>query len=204
MKIVFDFGGVLFRWEPQAFLARLLPAHAATEADALALKERFFQGYGGDWGDFDRGTVAPEVLVSRIARRIGLAEADVQRVIDGVPAELQPIEATVDLLRRLHSRGAALHYLSNMPAPFAQHLEDQHDFLGLFRSGLFSSRVQLCKPEPAIFEMAQRHFEAAPEQIVFIDDYPSNIAAARAAGWQAIHFTITAQCEAELAERGLV
>jgi putative hydrolase of the HAD superfamily len=204
MKLVFDFGGVLFRWEPQAFLARLLPQHAATEADAIALKEVFFQGYGGDWGDFDRGTVEPDVLAERIAARTGLHPEETRRVIAGVPAELQPIADTVALLRRLHAQGRALYYLSNMPAPFAQHLEDSHDFIALFRHGLFSSRVQLCKPEPAIFEMAQRSFEAEPEQILFIGDYASNIVAARAAGWQAIHFTSPAQCEAELVERGLL
>ena len=204
MKLVFDFGGVLFRWEPQAFLARLLPQHAASEADAIALKERFFQGYGGDWGDFDRGTVEPDVLAERIAARTGLHPDETRRVIAGVPAELQPITDTVALLRRLHAQGRALYYLSNMPAPFAQHLEDNHDFIALFRNGLFSSRVKLCKPEPAIFELAQRSFEAEPEQILFIDDYASNIVAARAAGWQAIHFTSAAQCEAELVERGLL
>ena len=52
--------------------------------------------------------------------------------------------------------------------------------------------------------MAQRSFEAEPEQILFIDDYEFNIAAARAAGWQAIHFTSAAQCEAELVGRGLL
>jgi putative hydrolase of the HAD superfamily len=168
MKLVFDFGGVLFRWEPQAFLARLLPQYTATEADAIALKEVFFQGYGGDWGDFDRGTVEPDVLAERIASRIGLHKDEVRRVIAGVPAELQPITDTVALLRRLHAQGRVLYY------------------------------------EPAIFEMARRSFEAEPEQILFIDDYASNIVAARAAGWQAIHFTSPAQCEAELVERGLL
>ena len=77
--------------------------------------------------------------------------------------------------------------------------------------GSFQIRRQLCLIRnrfddrgAAIFELAQRYFEAEPEQIVFIDDYPSNIAAARAAGWQAIHFTSAAQCEAALAERGLL
>jgi putative hydrolase of the HAD superfamily len=204
MKLVFDFGGVLFRWEPQAFLTRLLPAHTATEADAVALKESFFQGHGGDWGEFDRGTVGPELLAERIARRTGLQVDEARRVIAGVPAELQPMPDSVALLRRLHAQGRALYYLSNMPAPFARHLEDSHDFIGLFRGGLFSSRVRLCKPEPAIFALAQRSFEAEPAQILFIDDHAPNIDAARAAGWQAILFTSPAQCEAELSARGLV
>ena len=72
MNLVFDFGGVLFRWEPQAVLARLLPNRAATPEAARALVADVFQGYGGEWGEFDRGIVEPGPLVERIARRTGI------------------------------------------------------------------------------------------------------------------------------------
>ena len=54
--IVFDFGGVLFRWQPKELLARVLPHHAPDDTAAQALVEQFFQSCQGDWGDFDRGT----------------------------------------------------------------------------------------------------------------------------------------------------
>ena len=75
----------------------------ASEADARHWMGQIFQSYGGDWGDFDRGTVEPAALVQRIARRTGLSEAEVQRVVDAVPHELQPQPATVALLRQLHA-----------------------------------------------------------------------------------------------------
>jgi phosphoglycolate phosphatase-like HAD superfamily hydrolase len=106
------------------------------------------------------------VLAERIAARTGLYRDEIRRVIAGMPAELQPIVDTVALLRRLQAQGRALYYLSNMPAPFAQRLEDSHDFIALYRHGLLSSRVQLCKPEPAIFEMAQREAELAERGLV--------------------------------------
>ena len=141
MNIVFDFGGVLFHWQPHKLIARLLPHHAPDTPAAHALVGQFFQSYGGDWCQFDRGMVEPGPLAERIARRTGLALAEVRQVMDAVPAELQPIPGTVALLRRLHARGHALHFLSNMPAPYADHLEATHDFIGLFRSGVFSARV---------------------------------------------------------------
>ena len=45
MKIVFDFGGVLFRWQPHEFLARLLPQRTQTGADTQALIADFFEGF---------------------------------------------------------------------------------------------------------------------------------------------------------------
>jgi putative hydrolase of the HAD superfamily len=62
VNVVFDFGGVLFRWQPHEFIARLLPEHAPTPQAAQTLVAAFFQGYEGDWGEFDRGTVAPDAL----------------------------------------------------------------------------------------------------------------------------------------------
>ena len=44
------------------------------------------------------------------------------------------------------------------------------------------------KPEPEIFEIAARRFEAEPAQLLFIDDVLDNVRAARQAGWQATAF----------------
>ena len=159
--------------------------------------------YGGDWGEFDRGTATVPELVQRIARRTGLREAEVQAVVDGVPGELQPLPDTVQLLRRLRDAGHPLVYLSNMPAPYADYLEATHDFVGWFRDGVFSARVQAIKPEPAIFDLAARRFGVQPSDLLFFDDHLPNVQAAQAAGWQAVHFTGVAAAEAALRERGL-
>jgi putative hydrolase of the HAD superfamily len=198
MNIVFDFGGVVFRWQPAQMLMRELPHVATNEASAAAWVVRFFQNYGGDWGDFDRGTVAPADLVRRIAVRTGLRAHDVQRVVDAVPHELQPLPDSVALIRRLHAAGHTLFYLSNMPLPYAQHLEDSHDFFECFTAGVFSGRVQLSKPDPAIFHLAAQRFSIAPAELVFFDDHLPNVHAAQAAGWQARHFSDAANAQADL------
>ena len=204
MNIVFDFGGVLFDWRPHEFIARLLPAHAPDEASAHALVADVFQGYGGAWSEFDRGTIAPGPLAQRIAARTGLHVDEAALVIASVPHELQPITATVALLQRLDERGHALYFLSNMPAPYADHLDATHAFLGVFRAGVYSAHVKLIKPEPAIYAHAQAVFGIDPANTLFIDDVAHNAEAARAIGWQALHFESPAQLEAALCERGLL
>lgn len=200
--LVFDFGGVLFQWQPPRMLQRELP-HVATDlARATALAADFFQSYTGDWAEFDRGTVAVPELVARIARRTGLAADDVQRVVDGVPRELQPIPETVALLKRLRDAGRGLHFLSNMPVPYARHLEDSYDFVGWFDSGVFSGREKLIKPEAEIFELAAARFGQPPGQLVFLDDHLPNVRAAQALGWNALQFSSAAQAEADLRQHG--
>ncbi|MFN5167158.1 MAG: HAD family hydrolase [Pseudomonadota bacterium] len=201
--IVFDFGGVLFRWHPPSMLRRVVPHLAHDEASAAHWVREIFQGYGGDWQAFDQGRVEVPDLVRRIARRTGAGEADVQAVVDAVPHELQPIEPAVALLARLKAAGRRLYFLSNMPAPYSDHLERTHGFVRWFDDGIFSARVLEAKPDRAIFEIAQRRFGRAPHELVFLDDHVPNVDAARTLGWQAIHFVDAAQAEAELKTHGL-
>lgn len=202
MKIVFDFAGVLFHWQPHVLVRRELPQHALDESTARHLAAAIFQGYGGDWAEFDRGTLDVPELVRRIAARTGLPAQDVRAVVDAVPSELQPMADTVLLLRRLRDAGRRLFYLSNMPLPYAEHLEREHDFVGWFEAGVFSARVRQIKPEREIFEIAARHFNSDPSQLVFIDDVQANVQSARQAGWQALHFVNAAGCEAQLRRGG--
>jgi putative hydrolase of the HAD superfamily len=204
MHFVFDFGGVLFRWQPLALLQRELPQRAVDEVSAQRLVDGIFQGYGGDWGEFDRGTLDVPELVRRIAARTGLHAHEVQAVVDAVPAELQPMPETVALLRRLRDAGRRLFYLSNMPHPYADHLEREHAFVAWFESGVFSARVRQIKPEPGIYATAARHFGAAPDQLLFIDDVLDNVHAAQRAGWSALHFVGGADCEARLRADGWI
>lgn len=204
VNLVFDFGGVLFRWQPHDLLARLLPQHTATPQAAQELVDRFFENYRGDWGEFDRGTVEPPALAERIARRTGLTLAQVHAVIEAVPDELAPIPGTVELLQRLHALGRPLYYLSNMPAPYALHLERTHHFLGLFRGGVFSSRVGLIKPESEIFVHTAQVLGLDPAQTLFIDDVAHNVEAAQAAGWRAIRFVDAPSLEAALRDERLL
>ncbi len=202
MHFVFDFGRVLFDWQPDVLLQRLLPQRAHDAASTAHWVAQVFQSYQGDWGDFDRGTVSPADLVPRIAARTGLAPAEVQWVVDAVPLSLQPIPASVGLLQRLRRPGRPMFYLSNMPAPYADHLEQQHAFVRQFDAGVFSGRVQLIKPEPAIFALAAQRFGVPAAELLFLDDHGPNVAAAQAAGWQALQFHDAAQAERDIRAAG--
>ena len=203
-NVVFDFGNVVFRWQPYEFMPQLLPNRARDEASTHEIVSAFFEGYNGDWGEFDRGMIGVPELAQRIALRTGLDLADVLRVVAAVPAELQPMPQTVTLLQRLRERGHRLFFLSNMPAPFADHIEAAHPLHEWFDDGIFSSRVQLIKPDPAIFRAAAKRFGIEPRESMFIDDFRANIVAARALGWNAVHFLSHEQCESELAAGGWV
>lgn len=103
---------------------------------------------------------------------------------------------------RLQLEGHRLLYLSNMPAPFSQHLLQHRAFFNYFEGGIFSGHVGLIKPEHPIFELAETQFNLTPSATVLIDDNVHNIATAQARGWQAIRFLNAVQCEQELQASG--
>jgi putative hydrolase of the HAD superfamily len=188
--VVFDFSGVLLHWQPQQLLREVVPELAPDEPAAQALAARIFQSFtpGSDWSRFDLGAVGEEMLAQRIAARIGAAAAQVRRVIDAIPAHLEARRESVALFRRVKAAGHRTFFLSNMPEPYARHLEQTHDFISEFDGGIFSGRVRLMKPDSAIFELAETTFALDPRHTLFIDDHAGNVDAARARGWQALHF----------------
>jgi putative hydrolase of the HAD superfamily len=204
MNVVFDFAGVVFQWHPPSLIARELPRRAPTPRAAEQLTRDFFQAYGGDWQEFDRGTIEVGDLVERIAARTGLMHDEVRRVVDGVPRELQPVPHTLALMQRVKRAGHRLYYLSNMPAPYADHLERSHDFLQWFDAGVFSSRAKMVKPDAVIYRHALQQFAAKASESVFLDDHAPNVDAARAEGLHGVLFVDAAQAERELAALGVL
>src|SRR5581483_8120744 len=155
-----------------------------------------------EWGEFDRGLIGIEELVHGVCHRTGLSEDEVRAVIDAVSEELQPVPSTVALVRALKDAGHRLFFLSNMPAPYADYLERAHEVVSWFDDGVFSSRVKLGKPDPAIFALALQRFGLAAGECVFFDDHLPNVEAARAAGWNAVHFVDAASAAEELRQQG--
>jgi len=203
LRVVFDFGGVLFNWQPLQLVRRFLPRQATDDAACRRLVAQVFQGFGGDWAQFDRGVLDAGDLVHRIAARTGLVADDLAALVHGVPPSLTPKPDTVDLLRRLRAAGMPLHFLSNMPAPYAEHLDRAHPALmGQFDSGLYSSHVRLIKPEAELYELASRRFGAPPGRLVLIDDIAANVDAARANGWNALQFSDAGGAERALRANG--
>lgn len=201
--VVFDLGGVLFRWQPLVLLQALFPDRVTSEAVAREWAGAIFQTFHpeADWALFDLGRIEPPALAQRIAKRTGMAEADLLYLMQSIPSHLQPIPGTVDLLHDLKAQGHRLYFLSNMPAGYAAHLVKVNDFFAQFEEGIFSAHVQQIKPLPDIFSTAQARWPLR-DVPVFIDDVQHNIDAAVKHGWCGIRFETPEQTRRALVAQG--
>jgi len=177
-NIVFDVGGVLVRLHYQPFVRYLGDAGIDMSNLPVWLSTVDLAGH-------ERGEVAGEVLLSRIA-------AMAQRPLD--PAELSA--RWLRMFERWDEMFALatglmddyrVYLLSNVGDLHWAHLDANYGVDRLVHGSLASYRVGAIKPEAEIYRKAESMFDLEPSATVFIDDLPQNVAGARACGWQAIH-----------------
>ncbi len=126
MNLIFDLGGVVVEWQPQAICAEAFanPAHQATALEQII-------GHP-DWLELDRGTLARDAAIRRAAARTGWDHAVVADFFDSVPRTLVLKPDTVDLMQRLQAAGHRLFCLSNMPHHSLAYLEQTYTFWEMF------------------------------------------------------------------------
>jgi putative hydrolase of the HAD superfamily len=98
-------------------------------------------------------------------------------------------EAWLDRLGQLRDQGVFIGMISNMVPTWDAHWRRMVDPASNFDGVVLSFAAGHRKPAREIFELAIRQSGIAAEHSVLVDDMPKNCDGARAAGWQAIHFT---------------
>ncbi|EFN54145.1 hypothetical protein CHLNCDRAFT_135540 [Chlorella variabilis] len=85
--------------------------------------------------------------------------------------------------------GVPTYLLSNCSGLHIDDVRRRHPFMASFAGLCLSYEVCSFKPDPAIYEAAERLAGLQGADLAFIDDRADNAAAAAARGWQAIHHT---------------
>ena len=191
-NVVFDFGGVLVRWQPEAIIAGFY-----TDEPLRALvRDAVFRH--PDWIDLDRGTLSDSVAIERFAARMGRPAAEMHALMQYVKDSLTPLPDSIALLDELAERGVPLYGLSNMSAPMFALLKSRHRHWDRFRGIVVSGEIGMVKPDPEIFHHLAQRYDLIPAETVFIDDHLPNIESARRLGFRTIHFADADQCRVEL------
>ncbi len=192
MNIVFDLGGVVFTWEPEAIIAKMF-------IDPVVKAKVRTEIFGHpDWLALDRGTLPCREAIVRAAARTGLGVSEVAALMRKVPAALVAIPGTVELLYRLKANGHRLFCLSNMSFASIEHVENAYAFWDVFEGAVISCRIQLIKPEREIYAYLLEKYSLDVADTVFVDDTEANLEAAAKCGMETIKFEHSLQCESQL------
>jgi putative hydrolase of the HAD superfamily len=187
--VLFDFGGV-YTPSPFSVFAEAAGELGTTPDRVLGL---VFGPYDRDtdhpWHRLERGELslldAREAIMA-LASEAGLAFdplAILARMAGGGAAR----EAVVAATRRLRDRGLRTALVTNNAREFSRGWRSLIPIAELFDAVIDSSEVGVRKPDPAIFSLALRELGGiAPEDAIFLDDFPGNVAAARRLGMRGV------------------
>ncbi len=187
--VVFDFGGVISvsprdpktgDWALYPYCERLGVPRAALEKGWRDMRHLW-----------DGGFISFEEMYGRIFSAAG-AELTPEILaglweIDAVGWIRNLREDTLELMRALKAAGRKVGILSNMSPDFHERLfvPRAAAYRELADAEVISGLEKLYKPERPIYDLAEKRMGIPASRLLFVDDTPSNVEAARSYGWLA-------------------
>ena len=197
--VLFDYGMVLSGPPDPTAWARMRTIAGLSE-------DHLHHGYWSHRHAYDRGDLTDEAFWNKAAAGAGITLTPAQLTaliaadID-LWGQLNP--PMLDWVHRLQRSGIRTGILSNMGDAMETGLRARHPWIEAFDHHTWSHTLNIAKPEPAIYRHAAEGMATPAANILFIDDRAENIAAALAAGMQAIQYSDHPTFEQEMRTRGL-
>jgi putative hydrolase of the HAD superfamily len=193
--LLFDLGGVLIDFAGFEELARLLPPGI----DRAEVRRRWISSPSVQ--RFERAEITPQRFAEGVVAELGLELSADEFITAFVEWARGPYPGARALLERLRGsyRLACLSNSNQLHTPI-----HRRSIEPLFERYFFSDEIGLVKPEPEIYEFVFSDLGVQPGGIVFFDDTAINVAAAKAAGFQAHEVDGIAELEARLDGLGIL
>ena len=189
--VLFDLGGVLIEFTGPSTLLRWLGGRLAPEQVwPLWLGSPVVR-------DFERGLVEPHVFADRLIADLGLP-VDRRQFLDDFAAWPRGLYAgAVELIARIPASYVRA-TLSNTNAVHWPRITDEMKLGALFDRHFPSHLIGKLKPDREVFAHVGQMLGCEPSAILFLDDQPLNVHAARAAGLRAVQVSGVAEAESAL------
>ena len=195
--MLFDFGGVLIDFTGPSTLLRWLGGRLTPEQVwPLWLGSPVVR-------DFERGLVEPHVFADRLIADLGLP-VDRRHFLDDFATWPRGLYAgAADLIARvpaLYVRAT----LSNTNVVHWPRITDELKLGALFDRHFPSHLIGKLKPDREVFAHVAETLDCEPSAILFLDDQPLNVEAARAAGLVAVQVSGVRGAESALIAAGVL
>ena len=186
-NVVFDFGGVVAPADLGTVINRFKALGFDNVEEYLNLVRQ--QGF---FGDFETGLIDEEEFRSRVSKEVGheVTMDDCRNAYMGFFSSIP--KRNLELFKRLRTEGYRLSLLSNtnpfvMEWALSEAFDGHGHSLDDYLDSIYASyEMKVMKPDARIFRMMLESESVAPSQVLFIDDGPKNVAAAKALGINAI------------------
>ena len=190
-NIVFDIGRVLLGFYERDYLKALFGDEKAVRIhDAV-----FGTGY---WHELDRAVLSEEEILELFYSAAPDLRDEIKEAFDRIGECVKRRDWPIPLIDSLKERGYGVYYLSNMSEHVKASNPGAYDFVTHMDGGIWSCDVNAIKPGADIYRMLFDKYGLVPEECLFIDDHPENIAVGRKFGMKGIVFRDHDQLMADL------
>ena len=204
--VIFDIGRVIVRLDPR----RALEPVAAAMNGSGKLRSRtpsaedVWELIRADerWHDWQEGRISPIQWHQHLMRRLKLS-LGFEEFRKAWNLVIDPDLILGDAFFERLSARCRLALLSNTDPIHVEHLEQRFSFWRYFPVRVYSCRVGMSKPSPAIYGAALDSLGVAAEEALYVDDIGEFVSAARQIGLDSIHFQTKELLESELRRRRL-
>lgn len=192
--VIFDLGGVLVRTEDRRKREALAESHGMTYRE---LSEYVYNRQSAVRATV--GEISAREHWQSVQEDLGLTDQELEDFKEEFWGGDVLDEVLVEFIR-----GLGLHYttalLSNAWDDLRGVMEEVWEIDEIFNHIFISAEIGLAKPDDAIYQHVIREVGHQPGEMVFIDDFPENVEAARENGLNAILFRSREQALGELRE----
>lgn len=154
--------------------------------------------------EFERGKTTPMVWAERFVRDWDVRlppDVFLEKFTTWARRVLPGARELLEALKPRYRLGA----LSNSNELHWKRNREELRITEMFEFALSSHQLGLCKPDPEIFKVALEHARVStPEAIMFFDDLPANVAAAKSVGLRAFEVRGVDSLRRRLAREGVL
>ncbi len=155
------------------------------------------------WSEVDRGVFSYNEFVDLMTKNAPELETEIRLALKDLAGLVRRRDYAIPWIEELKSKGLHTYYLSNFSAKVYADCPEALDFESHLDGGIWSYRVQLIKPDPAIYKLLLKRYDLNPQETVFFDDTPHNVYVAQMCGFHGIVFKDLDDAKAKLRELGI-
>lgn len=181
--ILFDVGQVLvdFDWESYLDGFGFPKAVRDTVAAAMFLSPQ--------WDEMDKGLLADEEYLERFIQNAPSCQQEIRQVYENAKNSIHARDCAVPFVRRFREKGYRTYILSNYSRYLFHETKCKMPFREYMDGELFSFQTGQIKPQLGIYQALLDKYAIRPENALFLDDRPENLAGAAAFGIHTLLFT---------------
>src|SRR6201995_2528292 len=195
--VIWDFGNVIVRWDPRTLYSKIFPDPVERDRFLNDVCTMAWHGPTDCGVSFTDNCAA---LAAKHPEHEAAIWAWRDRWGEMFSGAIPETEAAIEALQ---AKGVAQYGLSNISHETLEMTLAMSPAFGRL-DGVIASGVEgVMKPDAAIFRLACDRYGLTPAETLFVDDSARNIEAARALGFDTLHFTDPAALRPALEACGL-